>query len=358
MLWLLIFVGIVASAIAGVLTDWLLKAWLPEKPRTKHVVASTVAIVVLLTIAAIASSIGSLPKPTDTNPTSVTPQVLMVSDITPTVARGENRAGGGGGRIAFVSSINNNDEIFVANVDGSALTNITNNAAVDFAPTWSPDGTKIAFTSDRGGGEYRVIYIMNSDGNDIFQLTDPTRDSTDPSWSPDGRRIAFSRSLGETGIYLIDIDGTNLTGLSVESDSEPNWSPDGTKIVFSSFRDDNGEIYVMNSDGTNLRNLTNDPSDDVNPTWSPNGTQIIFASYRNGNEQLYIMNADGSNQIRLTNNVWNDYQPEWSPDGAWIVFVSDRGGDNDIYIIPLMSPSTAETVTHDDTNDFVPSWQP
>jgi len=122
MLWLLIFVGIVASAIAGVLTDWLLKAWLPEKPRTKHVVASTVAIVVLLTIAAIASSIGSLPKPTDTNPTSVTPQVLMVSDITPTVARGENRAGGGGGRIAFVSSINNNDEIFVANVDGSALT--------------------------------------------------------------------------------------------------------------------------------------------------------------------------------------------------------------------------------------------
>jgi hypothetical protein len=97
-----------------------------------------------------------------------------------------------------------------------------------------------------------------------------------------------------------------------------------TKIAFTSARDGNDEIYVMNADGTDPRNLTNDRARDSNPAWSPDGTKIAFVSDRDGNDEIYVMNADGSGQTRMTNSPGQDYYPAWSPDGSHIAFSSDH----------------------------------
>jgi len=91
----------------------------------------------------------------------------------------------------------------------------------------------------------------------------------------------------------------------------PDWSPDGKKIVFVSNRDDNLEIYVMNADGSNQVNLTNNYNNDFDPVWSPDGERIAFVSGRDRNNEIYVMNADGSEPRRLTDNTDDDVKPDW-----------------------------------------------
>jgi len=100
-----------------------------------------------------------------------------------------------------------------------------------------------------------------------------------------------------------------------------------TKIAFSSWRDGNGEIYVMNTDGSEQKRLTNSPNSDGSPCWSPDGKKIVFTSKRDGNIEIYVMNADGSEQRNLTNNPAIDAWPSWSPDGEKIAFNSGRDGN-------------------------------
>ena len=211
-----------------------------------------------------------------------------------------------------MSTRDGNDEIYIMNANGSGQTRLTFGLANDLNPTFSPDGTKIAFTSTRdSNGE---IYIMNADGSNQTNLTNsPLRDRW-PSFSPDGTKIVFASNrdsdpqvFGQEGpdeIYVMNADGSNPTRLTNNParDTEPAFSPDGTKIAFVSRRDNNYEIYVMNTDGSGQTNLTNDSADDVNPTWSPDGTEIAFLSNRDGSVQVYVMNVDGSGQTRLTNN--------------------------------------------------------
>jgi Tol biopolymer transport system component len=87
----------------------------------------------------------------------------------------------------------------------------------------------------------------------------------------------------------------------------------GSRIAFFSDRDENGEIYVMNADGSNQQCLTNHPAGDSIPSWSPDGSRIAFFSWRDGNSEIYVMDADGSNQQRLTSNTARDGEPSWSP---------------------------------------------
>jgi len=220
--------------------------------------------------------------------------------------------------------------------DGSNPTRITNNAASDFNPSWSPDGTKIAFTS------HREIYVMDADGSNPTRITNNAASDFNPSWSPDGTKIAFtSWRDGNDEIYVMDADGSDPTNISNNdaNDYVPSWSPDGTKIAFTSQRDGNGEIYVMDADGSNPTRITNDDASDYVPSWSPDGTKIVFTSNRDGNGEIYVMNADGSNQTNLTHYPKNmsydgDDSPSWSPDGTKIAFMSYRDGkDRQIYVM-------------------------
>jgi WD40-like Beta Propeller Repeat len=141
---------------------------------------------------------------------------------------------------------------------------------VDNSPVWSPDGKKIAFTTERDG--FPEIYTMNPDGNS------PTR-------------------LTNNGAI----------------DDQPNWSPDSTKIAFASERDGNFEIYTMNADGSSQTRRTTVSGLDEDPAWSPDGTKIVFQSLRDGNEEIYTMNADGTGQTRRTTNPAVDAAPDWQP---------------------------------------------
>ena len=215
------------------------------------------------------------------------------------------------GQIAFVSSRDGNLEIYVMNADGGGLVRLTTDAAVDFSPAWSPDGSRITFFSNRDGtGE---IYAMNADGTGVTQLT--TAGGFEPAWSPDGNRIAFrSNRDGNPEIYVMNADGTVPTRITTNAafDDFPAWSPDGTRIAFFSNRDGSFDIYVMNADGSFPTNLTFDPAVDLFPDWSPDGTKIAFRSSRDGNSEVYVMAADGSAPTRVTNNPASDDVPAWA----------------------------------------------
>jgi hypothetical protein len=252
-----------------------------------------------------------------------------------------------------------NTEIYVMNADGANQTRLTNNMKHDYRASFSPDGSKIAFGSDRDGNF--EIYVMNADGTNQTRLTNnPAKDEI-PNFSPDGSKIAFeSNRDGNTEIYVMNADGTNQTRLTNNParDGNPAFSPDGSKIVFESFRDGNEEVYVMNTDGTNQTRLTNNPAGDSgDPFFSPDGSKIAFETNRDGNLEIYVMNADGTNQTRLTNNPANDTDPFFSPDGSKIAFETSRAGVGNYEVYVMNADGTAQTnLTNSPAHDFSPSW--
>ncbi len=160
-------------------------------------------------------------------------------------------------------------------------------------------------------------------------------------------------------IYVMNADGTNPVNLTNNpaEDNRSSWSPDGMKIAFCSFRDSNFEIYVMNADGTNPVNLTNNTAFDCDPSWSPDGTKMAFRSDRDGNFEIYVMNADGTKQTRLTNNTARDEGPFWSPDGTKIAFYSTRDGLAEIYAMNADGTNPVN-LTNNTATDASASWSP
>jgi TolB protein len=229
-------------------------------------------------------------------------------------------------------------EIYVMRADGGEPQRLTNDRVLDATPAWSPDGTRIAFAHLPGWGTEDldgVIALVDTDGQNRAQLTrHPEAEMTfdaDPAWSPDGELVAFTRTtflpdlVIRSAIFMIEPMGENER-LLVDDGADPAWSPDGRLVAFTSTRDRNGEtcfeecrvngeIYVMRSDGTDLRRLTTDEADDRSPAWSPDGTQIVFVSDRsnraNHENEIYVMAADGGDVKRITTNgVW-DLEPAW-----------------------------------------------
>ncbi len=275
------------------------------------------------------------------------------------------------GKIAFLSNRDGNYEIYVMNADGSGQQRLTNDLEQDYAPSWSPDGSKIAFSR----GLIEDIHVMMADGTVIANLTNnPARDGA-PSWSPDGTKIAFTTDRdGLFEIYTMNSDGTNQANLTNNGvcDSYAAWSPDGSKIAFQSGYPGSGgpnpcdtgvgnmvEIWVVNTDGSGLTKLTNNSAHDGDrPSWSPDGSKIAFASDRDGNWEIYVMNADGTGQTRLTNNPAQDDNPSWSPDGTKIAFKSTRAGSNEIYVMNVNGSAQTRLTTSVAADDNLPDWQP
>jgi len=287
----------------------------------------------------------------------------------------------GGGLIAFTSNRTGFDDIFLMPAGGGDAVNLTNSQANDGSPTWSPDGQRLAFTSDRDG-DAGDIWLMNIDGSDPVNLTQNAAMDISPAWSPDGRWIAFvSDRDGNEEIYLKDATGQapstpiNLTHYS-GNDGDPAWSPDGGRMVFRSFRHGNWELYMMDlpdpldAGPTPVTRLTDSDGSEGNPAWSPEGSRIAYNRMDDLNEDIYIIDVpeEAGTVVpvprQLTDHPDSDYGPTWSPDGTQIVFFSYRDGDFDLYRldvpaspdIPVGEP-VALTV-NDRTGDTSPAWQP
>jgi hypothetical protein len=264
-------------------------------------------------------------------------------------------------KLAFVSNRDSTflTEIYTMNPDGTGQTRLTNNGFDDLSFTWSPDGSKIAFETNRDGNF--EIYTMNADGTNPVRVTNNASNDLSPSWSPDGTKIAFQsfRDQATGEIYTVNADGTGpVTRVTnnVVADDNPVWSPDGSKFVFYSTRDQAaGELYTMNVDGSNVQRLTNNVFQDLDPSWSPDGTRIVFHTNRDGNYEIYTMYFDGTGVTRLTNNAATDEQPTYSPDGTKIAFTSTRDGNFEIYTMNV-DGSNPTRITYNTTIDELPTW--
>jgi Tol biopolymer transport system component len=271
-------------------------------------------------------------------------------------------------------------EIFVVAPDGSRLNNLTNSWADDVAPVWSPDGRHIVFVSFRDtlagkwGLENGSIYIMDFDpqsgttrGN-VVRLTDDKGNDGWPTWSPDGQRIAFhSDRGGRWDIWIINTDGSGLTNLTNQptADRYPDWSPDGKKIAFTSKRGGNEDIWVMSvpdvqqgTAGSQPINLTKAPDRDRYAIWSPDGRKLTFSTNRDGNYEVYVMNADGSNPKNVSQSPKStEGLADWSPDGKYLVLYSDRTGNKEVFVVDLGSGRWTNITNHPASDEFC-SWSP
>ena len=275
------------------------------------------------------------------------------------------------GRIVFASDRDGSWDIYVMNADGTGTSRLTNDIWDNLEPAWSPNGKRIAFSSNRSYAEDDLgyaIYVMNADGTGVSRLTDGPGSSFYPAWSPDGKKIAFSWNKDWRGyeIYVMNADGTGvslLTDDAIGASFAPTWSPDGQRIAFYAYREGNSDIdvYVMNSDGSNLTRLTDHPEPDWRPAWSPDGRRIAFVSRRDHVSQrehiskIYVMNADGSQQTRLTGQTGYHYNPVWSPDGRHIAFSTQRDGNYEIYVMNA-DGSNPTRITNHPGQDSDPDW--
>ena len=234
-------------------------------------------------------------------------------------------------RIVFTSLRDGNAEIYVMDANGGNQENLTNHPAYDGLPDWSPDGTKIAFVSDRDGGREQ-IHVMDADGKNVIRLTDVRVGMRRPDWSPDGKKIAFSVEGRVWHIVVMDADGNNHVRLEDQA-ADPSWSPDGGTIAFVSGRDGRAEIYVIGVDGRGRKRVTHDSALKGAPSFSPDGRRIAYvaAEHRGlgqiGPGQIYVVGARGGKPERLTHNVENNWGPAWSPDGQVIAYYVIVDGD-------------------------------
>ena len=249
---------------------------------------------------------------------------------------------------------------------------LTNDPARDRDPAWSPHDNKIAFVSDRTGedeiwvmnadGSSLVQLTPGREGlpNPLDPLVDGLPkppdgfSASEPAWSPDGSKLVYtSTEEGDPSeIYTINADGYDLQKLTNNSDedSSPSWSPDGTKIAFEKHVAEStlkGDVWAMNANGTSPINLTNHQGQDTSPAWSPDGTKIAFASVRAGGDpegddpEVFVMNANGTNPVTLTPGVKAD-APDW--------------GRKPLTLVPPEQPPTLVPPTFDPKNLSVKCW--
>lgn len=232
-------------------------------------------------------------------------------------------------------------DVWLMNASSGELTvNLTGgefSGLLNSQPSWAPDGTAVAFSAI-GAGADADLFLALVEERGVLPLLEGEGELDRPVIAPVDAKVAFisNQEGGEFDIYVIDLDaGGQITRLTdhPDRDSSPTWSPDGTEIAFRRRTDGNSDIFVMNADGTNVRQLTGNPAFDGDPIWSPDGTEILFTSDRSGNYDIWVMNTDGSGVIQLTDHPGSDEYPTWSRDGEYIAFQSNRHGATQIWIM-------------------------
>ncbi len=270
-------------------------------------------------------------------------------------------------RLAFVSDRDQaSGEIYTVDTNKLGVwTRVTKNTSPEGHPVWQPNGTTIAYGSDKNGAT--DIWTIEVSGSGETNVTKDPRFEAAPSWSPDGTRIAYmaNNATGTTDIWVMGADGSGKTQLTSSSNGlielDPAWSPDGLKIAFASMTQSSADIFVTDAAGSKPTKLTNssatNPLGGWQPSWSPDGTQIAYIAKEGaGLQQVYVMDADGSHPHSVTSGGGEKVGPAWSPDGLYIAFSSDVAGIWDLWLVEPDGSDLGQ-ITNDPHNESGVSWE-
>jgi len=263
-------------------------------------------------------------------------------------------------QIAFIRTVRGHDELYLIDSDGRNPRQLTYSNTLNLSPSWSFDGSNIAYSSLTG--ENWLIMMLNVNTGQSVDITQWQGRNTTPDWCPTVAEVlAFTSSRdGNAEIYTCRTNGRDIRRLTNHSriDSSPSWSPDGSRIAFISDRTGNPLIYVMNSDGTNQHRLTATPNAyEGSPCWSPRGDRIAFVMMSDYGFDIATASQTGDDVVVLTFAQGSNENPHWSPDGLRIVFSSTRVTGIKRLFIMNWDGSNVRPITIDSKN-FSPSWAP
>lgn len=266
--------------------------------------------------------------------------------------------------ISFVSTRSRflDRQIYRMRTDGSNVQQLTFAPQTRLAPTYSPDGEYINFTSFEYGDT--EIFRVKATGGVMEQVTARDGRSGSPHISPDGNYLAFhgtgvSGFGANTQIYMTDLRTESTRQLTFDGQENlyPRWSPDGQWLVYVSLRHGPGEIYRVNVNTGIEDRLTDTSGRNWYPSYAPDGQWLVFASDRDGTMHLYKMRADGTDVQQLTFTGEGNVTPDWSPNGEWIVYVAERNRTIEIHKMRI-DGSEDVALTASPGDDLFPSWSP
>jgi TolB protein len=263
-------------------------------------------------------------------------------------------------RVAFISTRSGRfKELYVMNLDGSDLRQLTRNQTINLSPSWGPDARLLVFTSYKDGRP--KLYEMDVvSGRERLVPTGPGM-VMGGSYAPDGKEIAITRTgtQGDSEIALISPEGSTISRLT-ESQTinvSPSFSPNGSQLAFCSGRTGSPQVYVMGTGGGQARRVTFKGSYNTQPVWSPKGDKIAYTGRVDGRFQIFVVGADGGEATQITSSRGDNVDPTWSPDGRYLIFSSTRAGKAQLYFTDARGVRQRQLITSPGS-DSSPAWSP
>ena len=244
--------------------------------------------------------------------------------------------------------------------DGGNQRTITANGGLNKFPEWSFDNKQLAFVTTLPGTARWELWIQDLTGGRVV-MPAPSSYVSSPAFSPDGQMIAFSGRSPErqdAGVFIVNLDGTGLRNLSNNPaiDTSPTWSPTGQQIAFISDRSGSPQLWVMDSDGSNVQRLVTEGGHCDSPDWSPDGRFIVYSwqAPTQWKHDVYVIEVATGKIFQLTSGRGDNESPHWSPDGRHVAYQSTRTGTKQIFVMNADGENLRQ-VTAYGVNES-PSW--
>ena len=267
------------------------------------------------------------------------------------------------GRLIFTCTRGDYNQLCMINADGTGYVQLTKLEAHSYYPVFSPLGGSLVYASNQNGGVFD-LFLFVFDGERLLRLTQQIGNVISPSFSPDGAKILFANRAAEgpTSLWTVDNTGENPDLLYAGPNTivAADWSPVGNRIAFAMAVDqpDAYEIFIMDADGTNVRQLTRGlPGIGGSLDWSPDGKQLLIYAGAPGDKNIFLVNVDEETAAQITNGG-NNAACSFSPDGQWIAFNSLRNNDQADIFIMRPDGSDVRQVTTNPEPDWQPQWEP
>jgi TolB protein len=267
------------------------------------------------------------------------------------------------GRIIFTCTRGDYNQLCMVYADGTGYQQLSELEAHSYYPVYSPMGNSVVYASNQNGGVFD-LFLFDFDGSELTRLTENIGNVISPTFSPDGSRILFANrnTEGPTSLWTVDITGENADLLysGPATIVAVDWSPSGDRIAFAMTvdRPDAYEIFIMNTDGSNVRQLTRGlPNIGGSVDWSPDGRSLLIYAGLPGDRNVFLVDVAAETAAQLTNGG-NNASATFSPDGQWIAFISLRNNDQADIFIMRPDGSDVRQVTTDPEPDWQPQWEP